>query len=137
MEYNPVLVIASVAIAVVAGTAAPWAGTRVRGIGATIGASLNMGVAVSGMHYTGMAAMSVDPGSMMMSATSGSAAFNFVVPLVIGLTVVTFAIALAVSVARTSAKIAEDAMLQRRIDELEASWAMAAEPRYRRHAGDA
>jgi NO-binding membrane sensor protein with MHYT domain len=127
MNYDPVLVIASVVIAVVAGTAALWAGTRVRGIWATIGASLIMGVAVSGMHYTGMAAMRVTGGSMMMPV-SGSPASSFVVPLVIGLTVVTFAIALAVSVARTEDEIAEDAMLQRQIDELEASWGTSAGP---------
>ena len=64
MSYNPVLLALSVVIAVVAGTVALWIGTWVRGIGATIGASLIMGVAVSGMHYTGMAAMHVHQGAM-------------------------------------------------------------------------
>ena len=119
VHYSLPLVAASVAIAVVAGTAALWFGTRVRGIGATIGASLIAGVAVTGMHYTGMAAMRVYPGPMM--AMSGSTAFSFVVPVVIALTVVTFGIAMAVSVARTEDEIAEDARLQRRIDEAMAS----------------
>ena len=64
MSYSPVLLVLSVVIAVVAGTVALWIGTWVRGIGATIGASLIMGVAVSGMHYTGMAAMHVHQGAM-------------------------------------------------------------------------
>jgi NO-binding membrane sensor protein with MHYT domain len=44
-----------------------------------IGASLVMGAAVSGMHYTGMAAMRVHPGGMpnMSGADSGS----FLLPL--------------------------------------------------------
>jgi uncharacterized membrane protein len=90
----------------------------VRGVLSTTGASLIMGVAVSGMHYTGMAAMSFSRGSM--SAMSGSTAFGFIAPLVIGLTVVTFVIALAVSMAPTNDEIAADAAAQRHIDELEA-----------------
>jgi NO-binding membrane sensor protein with MHYT domain len=49
VRYNTVLVVLSVIIAVIASTAALWAGTQVRGIGATIVASLVMGVAVTGM----------------------------------------------------------------------------------------
>ncbi len=82
MHYNAALFILSVVIAIVAGTAALWAGTQVRGIGATIGASLIMGVAVSGMHYTGMAAMRVTPGTM--GAMSGSTASSFLLPLLLG-----------------------------------------------------
>ena len=59
MHYNVLLVALSVLIAIAAGTAALYAGLKVRGIGATLGASALMGVAVSGMHYTGMTAMSV------------------------------------------------------------------------------
>ena len=75
-------------IAIVAGTAALWIGTWVRSTRATIGASLIMGVAVSGMHYTGMAAMRVSMGSM--SAMGGSTGVSFLVPLLVGITVVTF-----------------------------------------------
>jgi Bacterial signalling protein N terminal repeat len=76
------------------------------------------------MHYTGMEAMRFALGSM--SAMSGSTGFSFVVPLVIGLTVVTLVIALTISVARTEEEIAEDAVFRRRIDEFEASWPVAA-----------
>lgn len=120
VHYDAWLVLLSILIAIVAGTAGLWAGTRVHGIIATIGASMIMGVAVCGMHYTGMEAMRFAPGSM--SAMAGATAFSFVVPLVIGLTVVTFVIALTVSVARTEDEIAEDAVFRRRIDEFEAGW---------------
>ncbi|MEU6772882.1 MHYT domain-containing protein [Streptomyces sp. NPDC046759] len=57
--YNTLTVAASVVIAVVAATAALWAAGRVRGFLWSVGASLVMGLAVSGMHYTGMAALGV------------------------------------------------------------------------------
>ncbi|MFI6487966.1 MHYT domain-containing protein [Streptomyces sp. NPDC050564] len=59
LEYNTLTVSASVVIAVVAATAALWAAGQVRGFLWSVGASLVMGLAVSGMHYTGMAALSV------------------------------------------------------------------------------
>jgi NO-binding membrane sensor protein with MHYT domain len=50
VHYNTFLVVLSVIIAVIASTAALWAGTQVRGIIAIIVASLIMGGAVTGMH---------------------------------------------------------------------------------------
>jgi NO-binding membrane sensor protein with MHYT domain len=58
-SYDPALVLASVAIALVASTAALFFATRVKGWPSTLGAALVMGVAVSGMHYTGMFALDV------------------------------------------------------------------------------
>jgi len=113
VHYNMPLFILSVVIAIVAGTAALWAGTQVRSTRATIGASLIMGVAVSGMHYTGMAAMSVSMGSM--SAMSGSTAASFLVPLLVGITIVTFILTLVISLSPSEDEIHEDAMLRNRI----------------------
>ncbi|MFI7411580.1 MHYT domain-containing protein [Streptomyces sp. NPDC049627] len=59
LEYNTITVGVSVVIAMVAATAALWAAGQVRGFLWSVGASLVMGLAVSGMHYTGMAALSV------------------------------------------------------------------------------
>lgn len=59
LEYNTLTVAASVVIAVVAATAALWAAGQVRGFLWSVGAALVMGLAVTGMHYTGMAALSV------------------------------------------------------------------------------
>ena len=89
MSYSPPLFILSVVIAVVAGTAALWIGTWVRGIGATVGASLVMGAAVSGMHYTGMGRDAGVPGRQMsagsMAAMGGASAVSFIVPLLAGI----------------------------------------------------
>ena len=114
MHYDALLFIVSVLIAIVAGTAALWAGTRVRGVGATIGASLVMGVAVSGMHYTGMAAMRVARGSM--PSMGGSTAPSFLVPLLLGISLVTFVLTLTISLSPTEEEINADAVLQRRIE---------------------
>jgi NO-binding membrane sensor protein with MHYT domain len=117
MSYNPLLFILSVIIAIVAGTAALWAGTRVRGIGATVAASLIMGVAVSGMHYTGMAAMHVFPAQMSMSSMgSGTSGQTFLVPLLLGITLVTFGLALIISLSPSEDEIHTDAMLRGRLD---------------------
>ena len=115
-HYNPPLFILSVLIAIVAGTAALWAGTRVRGIGATIAASLIMGVAVTGMHYTGMAAMRVSAGHA--STMPGSTGTSFLLPLILGISLVTFVLTLTISLSPTEDEIRADAELQRRLDTL-------------------
>ncbi|MFI5719287.1 MHYT domain-containing protein [Nocardia sp. NPDC051750] len=62
MEYGTGLVLLSILIAVVAATAALWFMLHVQGWGNTVGAAMIMGVAVCGMHYTGMASMSAHHG---------------------------------------------------------------------------
>ncbi|MGM1065002.1 MHYT domain-containing protein [Saccharothrix sp. Mg75] len=78
--YDPVLVVASCAIAVVAATAAFWFTLVVKTAQATVAAGLIMGVAVTGMHYTGMAAVTVtsDP---TLAAPQGSTVFDLVFPV--------------------------------------------------------
>jgi NO-binding membrane sensor protein with MHYT domain len=116
VHYKTSLFLVSIVIAIVAGTAALWAGTQVRGITATIVASLIMGIAVSGMHYTGMAAMYLhaDPTSSMANM-SGSTASSFIVPLLFGISLLTFALTLVISLSPTEDEIAEDTMLEQRM----------------------
>lgn len=59
IEYRTSTVALSIVIAIVAATAALWAAVSIRGFLTSLGASLVMGVAVSGMHYTAMAAVRV------------------------------------------------------------------------------
>ncbi|GAA0531016.1 MHYT domain-containing protein [Paractinoplanes ferrugineus] len=59
VHYNLTLVLASAIIAVVACTVALWFAISVRGWLPVSGAAAIMAIAVCGMHYTGMAAMSV------------------------------------------------------------------------------
>jgi NO-binding membrane sensor protein with MHYT domain len=83
LEYNTLTVAASVVIAMVAATAALWAAGQVRGFLWSVGASLVMGLAVSGMHYTGMAALSVHLHGIGAPA-SGDSPAALLWPLLIG-----------------------------------------------------
>jgi NO-binding membrane sensor protein with MHYT domain len=117
MSYSPGLFGVSILIAIVAGTAALWIGTWVRGLAATLAASLVMGIAVNGMHYTGMAALRVTKGAGGMAGmpVSGSSASSFVVPLVFGISLAALVLTLVVSLARTEDEIAEDALIEQRL----------------------
>ncbi|WP_201298296.1 MHYT domain-containing protein [Nocardia sp. CY41] len=98
MEYNRALVALSVAIAVVASTAALWFVEHVRGFGATIGAALIMGLAVSGMHYTGMASMSAHPHDHI-STPVGAEPFLMFLPVILTITLITMMLIILVGVA--------------------------------------
>lgn len=84
VRYDPLLVGLSVAIAVVAATAALWAGLNIKSPAAVAVASLVMGGAVSSMHYTGMMAVSVKV-APSAAALSGATAMQFIFPLAVGL----------------------------------------------------
>ncbi|GHB02749.1 MHYT domain-containing protein [Streptomyces termitum] len=85
MTYAPGTVALSILIAVVAATAALWAAVSVRGFGASLGASVIMGIAVTGMHYTGMAAVGVqvDHSAHAVSTSAATTIFD-VLPLLVG-----------------------------------------------------
>jgi NO-binding membrane sensor protein with MHYT domain len=114
VRYNNALVVLSVVIAVVAGTAALWAALRLATVSATLVASLIMGVAVSGMHYTGIAAMHVygtqNPG-MLAGMSGGVSAQAFLLPLIIGISLLAFALTAIISLSPTEAEMREDAAL--------------------------
>jgi NO-binding membrane sensor protein with MHYT domain len=121
MTYNPELFALSIVIAVVAATAAFWAGTNLSGLPATLGASLIMGVAVSGMHYTGMAAMHLfppGPGGGMLMTGGGATAENFLLPLIIGISVLAFIMTATLALSPTDAEMREDAALMARISSM-------------------
>jgi NO-binding membrane sensor protein with MHYT domain len=116
--YDNTVVVLSVLIAVVAGTAALWAALRLTAVWSTLVASLIMGVAVSGMHYTGMAAMRVystaEPG-MLAAMSGGVSAAAFLLPLIIGISLLASAVTVVISLSPTEAEIREDAALMARI----------------------
>jgi diguanylate cyclase len=76
ITYEPSLLLASCLIAVLASFAALWLFFRLRDGRslqmrlARLGAAVVMGLAISGMHYTGMAASRFAPGSYCTSGTS-------------------------------------------------------------------
>jgi len=117
MSYDSSLVALSIAIAIVAGTVALWAALRLTGMRPTIIASLIMGVAVSGMHYTGMAAMHVQsaPGGGMATMGVGASGSAFLLPLILGITILTFLVTAIVTLAPTEDEIRAEAALMERI----------------------
>ncbi len=90
ITYDAPVVWLSILIAVVAATAALWFTVLVDSIALRILAGLVMGVAVTGMHYTGMAAVQVhmDPSA---PAPAGAEVFTFLFPVFV-LAVVALAI---------------------------------------------
>ncbi|MFF0071465.1 MHYT domain-containing protein [Streptomyces sp. NPDC005494] len=83
-EYDTLTVSLSVVIAVVAATAALWATVSIDGFLPSLGASVVMGVAVSGMHYTGMAALQVHLHPDAVPAPPGDAPVSLLLPMMIG-----------------------------------------------------
>ncbi|PSL53526.1 NO-binding membrane sensor protein with MHYT domain [Saccharothrix carnea] len=80
ITYDRTLVVLSCVIAVVAATAAFWFTLVVKTGVARVAAGLIMGVAVTGMHYTGMAAVRVTTDPTMVSP-QGTAVFDLVFPV--------------------------------------------------------
>jgi NO-binding membrane sensor protein with MHYT domain len=116
LAYNPLLFVASVVIAIIAGTAALWAALRLDTLWSTIVASLIMGAAVSGMHYTGMAALRVYPAPGMTVNTSATAsALAFLLPLILGLSIIGFIFSTVIALSPTAAEILEESELMARI----------------------
>ncbi|MFK4106790.1 MHYT domain-containing protein [Streptomyces sp. NPDC019531] len=84
IRYDATVVALSVVIAIVAATAALWAAVTIRGFMTSLGASLVMGVAVSGMHYTGMAAVSVHVHSKVGGSWAGDSPTSLLLPMLLG-----------------------------------------------------
>jgi len=61
ISYDPTLFWASIAIAIVAATVALWLAFNLRGNLQRFGSAFVMGIAVCGMHYTGMYALKLEP----------------------------------------------------------------------------
>jgi|SRR5581483_139638 len=122
LSYNPGLVAASVIIAVIAGIAALWAALRLDSLFSTFIASLIMGVAVNGMHYTGMAALHVTaaPGAIVNTSASASAG-AFLLPLILGLSSIGFIFSAVIALSPTAAEIVEEDALMQRISQSQAA----------------
>lgn len=80
LRYDPGLVAASVLIAVVAATVALWFTVTLSRRSVIFGAALVMGVAVNGMHFTGMASLSVQT-SQPTFEVEGASALSLLVPI--------------------------------------------------------
>jgi len=115
LEYDPVLFTVSVAIAIVAATSILWSAVRLRRVWATVAVSLLLGIAVSAVHYTAMAAVTVSPAStatgMVIGGGGGATAAGYVLPVVLGVSIAAFLAWAAVALAPTEDAIRYDAAL--------------------------
>ncbi|MFI6081806.1 MHYT domain-containing protein [Streptomyces sp. NPDC051217] len=87
VEYDTLTVGGSVVIAVVAATTALWAAASVHGLLVSVAASVAMGVAVTGMHYTAMAAVHVHlrtSGGPAEGTEGGESAATLLGPMLVG-----------------------------------------------------
>ncbi|MEH1165039.1 MHYT domain-containing protein [Micromonospora sp. CPCC 205539] len=82
LGYDALRVALSVIIAVVAATVALWLAMTVRGALAIAASALVMGVAVNGMHFTGMSALSVHAHEGQREV-SGAGVSTLLVPIVL------------------------------------------------------
>jgi diguanylate cyclase (GGDEF)-like protein len=118
IEYHPPLFVASVVVAMGASLAALWMAFHLRhrrsglAILARLGSAVIMGFAITGMHYTGMAAAEFAPDSICLAADStggmGSATLATIIAIAtIGILAVTLALsALDAHFAAQTAKLA-------------------------------
>ena len=90
IQYDPLLFIASIIIAIVASLAALWIAFQLRkkysgiAILAKLGSAVVMGFAIAGMHYTGMAAAHVEPGSICLAVDATGGLGNATLAFIIG-----------------------------------------------------
>jgi NO-binding membrane sensor protein with MHYT domain len=110
MHYNAGLVVLSVVIAVVTGTVALLAALRLDTAWSAFIACLIMGAAVSGMHYTGMAALHVQAAAAgaMAGMRGGASAGSFLVPLIFGISIMTMVVTAAISLSPTEAELRKE-----------------------------
>ncbi|QJD70019.1 EAL domain-containing protein [Xanthomonas campestris pv. badrii] len=102
ITYDPLLFGLSIAIAIGASAAALWIAFRLRHEGRRYSlrliAALIMGVAIVGMHYTGMAAAQFAPGSICGAASGAHLPLSWLAALVIAVTLGLLILALVISV---------------------------------------
>ncbi|GAA1407544.1 MHYT domain-containing protein [Catellatospora coxensis] len=114
VAYDTALVAASVIIAVVAATVALWFTVTLTKPLVIAAAALLMGVAVCGMHYTGMAAMSVKLAAPTLAgAVGGASAANLLVPIGVLVLLVIGGLVFAIGAAPTKEDLEARAYLDR------------------------
>lgn len=113
IHYNPMLVAASGLIAIVASTVALWFAVSVRGYGPTAAAAGIMAVAVCGMHYTGMAAMTVELRPVTEADVKGLPPLAMIIPITVLTAAVVVGVALAALQAMTEEEFTDGGALPR------------------------
>ena len=119
LSYDPLLVVLSFVIAVVAAAGVLLGAARLRGAGNTLGASLGLGALLCAMHYTAMAAVRMFPASgptgLVVGGSGGATASGLLLPVILSVSVVVFLVGAAIALSPTEDAIRYDAALLDRI----------------------
>ncbi len=134
IQYNGWGVLLSVLIAVAAATLSLWAPLRQRGIRAGMGATGGRGVAISGVAYTAMAAMRFTAAPGAAGMLGGVTAADFLLPLIVVISVLTFILILSVALGRTEEQIRAEAALDDLLARHRGEWETPAAGRGRHSA---
>ena len=124
IHYDPALVVASAVIAIVASTAALWFAVSVKGWAPIAGAAGVMGLAVFGMHYTGMASMSVELSPTVSTTVSGIKPLLMIVPITLVSAAMILGVALSALQAMTDEEFTEGDGVPRRGMHAENPWSL-------------
>ncbi|MEU6573933.1 MHYT domain-containing protein [Streptomyces sp. NPDC046805] len=108
VDFDLPLVVLSLVIAVVSATVALWASVTVRGAAGVTVAALVMGFAVCSMHYTGMAAVSIEL-APHTGVLGGATSTEFIFPLAVLLGSFLFLASAFVALSPTARERAESA----------------------------
>jgi NO-binding membrane sensor protein with MHYT domain len=137
IHYRAALVVASGIIAIVACTAALWFAVSVKGFAPMTGAAGLMGVAIFGMHYTGMASMSVELSPVISTSVSGIKPLLTIVPITLVSAALIIGVALSALQAMTDEEFTEGDGVPRRGMHAENPWSLkqASMSAMRRDAG--
>jgi NO-binding membrane sensor protein with MHYT domain len=119
LSYDPLLVMLSFVIAVVAATGILLGATRLRGAWPALGASLGLGALLCGMHYTAMAAVRMFPASgpagLIVGGAGSATASSFLLPVILSVSIVAFLVCASIALSPTEDAIRYDAALLDRI----------------------
>ncbi|WP_114238657.1 MHYT domain-containing protein [Dyella sp. C9] len=100
VSYDGGVVVLSVAIAVIASMAALWLAFNLRGRWQMLGSALVMGVAVCGMHYTGMGALQLSEGDTLPAGFDQGLRGEYLGLVIFGLVALMLVLSLGISLVR-------------------------------------
>lgn len=106
VSYDGGIVALSLGIAIVASMAALWLAFNLRGVLQMLGSALVMGLAVCGMHYTGMSAMELAQGDMLPAGFAQGMRGEHLGLAIFAVVVILLALALGLSIVRQQRRAA-------------------------------
>lgn len=136
VHYNLWVVLLSVLVAMAAATFSLWATLRLHGIRTTVLASVAMGVGINAMHYIVLTSMRFVPTPGAAGMENGATTGEFVLPLVLVVSLVTLILTAFIALSPTEEEIRTERVMNERLARQRNSsgqWAMNGTHSGRRH----